>query len=219
MKKLFWDDPYLTECTAKVSSIEGNRVKLDQSMFFAFSGGQASDFGTINGVNVIEAVKEGDKESIIDITYVLEKEPNFKVGDEVEVKIDKERRDKIRNLHSAAHLVWYFVEEKLGKLKSIGSNVSVDKSRLDYLLDEPISEHLPEIEEKLNKFIEEDHEIITKEDEEKPDLRWWICGDWKMPCGGTHVKSTKEIGLIKLKRKNIGAGKERIEVTLRTDKV
>ena len=219
MKKLFWEDPYLTECKSKIMSIKGNKIKLDQTVFYAFSGGQASDFGTINGINVVEAVKNGDKESIIDITYVLGKEPDFKVGDEVEVKIDGERRDKIRNLHSAAHLVWYFVEEKLGKLKSIGSNVSVDKSRLDYLLDEPISEHLPEIEEKLNKFIEEDHEIITKEDEEKPDLRWWICGDWKMPCGGTHVKSTKEIGLIKLKRKNIGAGKERIEVTLRTDKV
>ncbi len=218
MKKLFWDDPYLDSCEAKVTSIEGNRVKLDQTVFYAFSGGQASDFGTIGGVNVVEAVKAGDKESIIDITYVLEKDPEFKVGDEVEVKIDVERRNKIRNLHSAAHIVWYFVEEKLGKLNSIGSNVSVDKSRLDYLLETPISEHLLEIEEKVNKFIEEDHEVITNVDEEKPDLRWWVCDDWKMPCGGTHVRSTKEIGRIKLKRKNIGAGKERIEITLRTDK-
>lgn len=209
----------MNNCKAKVTLIDGLKIKLDQSVFYAFSGGQASDFGTINGINVTEAVKEGDKESIIDITYVLEKEPEFKVGDEVEVKIDEERRNKIRNLHSAAHIVWFFVDEKLGKLNIVGSNISVDKSRLDYSLNNPISEHLPEIEEKVNKFIEEDHEVRTNVDEGKPDLRWWVCGDWKMPCGGTHVKSTKEIGKIKLKRKNIGAGKERIEITLRTDKV
>ena len=49
---------------------------------------------------------------------------------------------------------------------------------------------------------------------EKPDLKWWHCEDWKMPCGGTHVKNTKEVGQIRLKRKNIGAGKERIEIYL-----
>lgn len=40
----------------------------------------------------------------------------------------------------------------------------------------------------------------------------WVCGEIKMPCGGTHVKSTDEIGKVKLKRKNIGRGKERIEI-------
>ncbi len=210
MKKLFWDNPYLTNCNAKITSIDGMKVNLDQTIFYAFSGGQASDLGTIGGINVVEAIEE-DKENIV---YVLEKEPNFEVGYEVEVIIDGERRRKIRNLHSAAHIVCYFVEKKLGKLECIGSNVSVDKARLDYLFEGSISEHLTEIEVKVNDFISDSNEVVIKNDDEKPELRWWICGEMKMLCGGTHVKNTKEICKVKLKRKNIGSGKERIEVTL-----
>src|SRR3989344_2817792 len=213
LTKLFWTDPYLTECKAKVISINERKVKLDQTIFFAFSGGQESDEGTINGIQVISAVKQGDKESIIDIEYELKEDPNFKVNDEIEVKINAEKRRKIRNLHSAAHLVHYIVTEKLGELTTIGSNVTSEKSRLDYLYDKPLNDIIPEMELNLNKFIEENHKIIRENDKEKPDLRWWICENWKMPCGGTHPGTTKEIGKIQLKRKNIGSGKERIEIT------
>jgi alanyl-tRNA synthetase len=212
--KLFWEDPYLTECKAKVTGINGNKVKLDKTIFYAFSGGQESDDGTINGIKVKEAVKKGDKETIIDIEYTLEEEPNFEVGDEVEVKIVGEKRKKLRDLHSAAHLLYYIVTGKLGKLKIMGSNVSSEKSRMDFHYETPVTDLLPEIEESLNKFILEDHQIIMKDDPEKEDLRWWTCGEWKMPCGGTHIKSTGEIGKVKLSRKNKGQGRERIEISL-----
>ena len=213
-KKLFWEDPYQTECKAKVTSIEENKVKLDQTIFFAFSGGQASDEGTINGIKVLNATKEGDKENIIDIEYCLESEPNFQVGDEVTVKIDEERRNKLRKLHSAAHVFYYFFVDKLGRQKIIGSNIAEDKARVDFLYEEPLTDKLPEMEEETNNFLKQGHDIIQKPDENKPDLRWWYCEDWKMPCGGTHVKNTTEIGQIRLKRKNIGSGKERIEIYL-----
>ncbi|MFQ5620978.1 MAG: alanine--tRNA ligase-related protein [Candidatus Nanoarchaeia archaeon] len=214
MKKLFWDDPYQTECKAKVVAIDGNHVKLDQTVFYAFSGGQASDEGTIGGIKIINAVKQGDKEDIIGIDYELETTPNFKVGDEVEVKIDEQRRTNLRNLHSATHIAYYIAEEMLGKLKIIGSNVSPNKGRIDLAIDEPLTEKIQELNKKLNRFLSEDHEIIMVPDDNKPDTKWWTCNSWKMPCGGTHVKSTKEIGRVKLKRKNMGAGKERIEITL-----
>ncbi len=214
MKKLFWDDPYLTECKAKITEVNGNTIKLDQTIFYAFSGGQASDEGTIGGIEVVGAIKQGDKENIIDIEYNLDKEPNFKVGDEVVIKINPERRAKLRNLHSAAHVFYYILIGKIGRIKIIGANVSENRTRVDFLYEEPITEKVKEIEDKTNNFIQEDHKIEMKPDEKKPDLRWWVCEDWKMPCGGTHVKSTKEIGNIKLKRKNIGKGKERIELTL-----
>lgn len=213
-KKLFWEDPYFTECKARVTSVNGKKIRLDQTIFYAFSGGQESDEGTIGGLKVTNAVKLGDKENIIDIEYELEKEPGFKLGDEVEVKIDVVRRSGLMKLHTAAHIVYYFVTEKLGRLKLIGSNISPDKARFDFLYDKPIRDVLPEIEEKVNHFLAEDNGIIMKADEKSPDLRWWHCRDWKMPCGGTHVKSTKEIGKISLNRKNIGSGKERIEITL-----
>jgi alanyl-tRNA synthetase len=214
MKKLFWQDPYQTTCKAKVVSIQDNKVKLDQTIFYAFSGGQASDEGTINGIKVLEAVKQGEKEDIIDIIYTLEKEPDFKEGDEVEVKIDEKRRDTLRRLHSLAHLVYYFVIEECGELKTIGSNISERKARMDYEHDGSFKEVIAKIQEQTQKFIQEGHDIVMKGDENKEDLRWWTCKDWKMPCGGTHVKNTSEIGQIKLKRKTIGSGKERIEMSL-----
>jgi len=208
--KLFWKDPYMKECYAKVTAIEGNKVWLDQTIFFAFSGGQASDKGAINNINVLEAVKQNEDE----IYYVLEKEPNFAVGDNVKVDIEWDYRYKIMKLHSAAHIVYYFFIEKAGKQKVIGSNISIDKARLDFAYNESVSSLLPEIEEKTMEAIKQGIDIRTFEDEKDPSRRLWQCGKWLMPCGGTHVKNTKEIGQIKLKRKNIGAGKERIEIIL-----
>jgi len=213
-KKLFWDDPYQTTCKAKVTAINGNKVKLDQTIFYAFSGGQASDEGSINSIKVLEARKEGDKETIIDIEYTLEESPNFNVGDEVEVQINEERRRNLRNLHSAVHIIYYILIEKLGDLKICGSNVSPEKGRIDVKFEENISETLIPIEEYTNKFLAEDHKIVMEDDPSNPDQKWWTLDQWRMPCGGTHIKSTKEIGKIKLKRKNMGSGKERIEVTL-----
>ncbi len=216
--KLFWQDPYKTECTAKVTAINGNKIKLDQTIFFAFSGGQESDEGTIEGIKVLEAAKLGDKENIIDIEYALEQEPSFKVGDKVGIQINEERRAKLMKLHSATHIVYYFFIEKVGKQKIIGSNISADKARIDFEYATPIQELLPEVEQKVNAFLTENHPIVRKPDEKSPDLWWWQCqrGDevWKMPCGGTHPRTTGEIGKISLKRKNIGKGKERIEIYL-----
>jgi len=213
-KKLFWDDPYQTECTAKVTSLNNNKVKLDQTIFYAFSGGQLSDEGTIGGIKVLEAKKEGDKEDIIDIEYTLEQEPSFKVGDTVQVKIDAERRAKLRRLHSAAHIVYYITIAVLGKVKVNGSEIQPEKARMDFGYEESIIEKIPVIEKMTNTFIAGNHPIVMKPDHDKPDLRWWTCETWKMPCGGTHVKNTSDIGPLRLVRKNKGKGRERIEMYL-----
>ncbi|NTV23572.1 MAG: alanyl-tRNA editing protein [Nanoarchaeota archaeon] len=214
-QKIFWENPYQDTCTAKITSIEGKKIKIDRTVFFACSGGQESDEGTIAGIKVVNAVKLGDKESIIDIEYELEIEPILKIGDDVSVHIDIEKRKKLMRLHSAAHIAYYFMLEKLGKFKIIGSNIGQDKARVDFLYDTPVTDVLPEIEAKLNSFLSENQHIIMAPDPAKPDLRWWCCGEWKMPCGGTHVKNTGEIRTIELKRKNIGAGKERVEIYLK----
>jgi Ser-tRNA(Ala) deacylase AlaX len=209
LEKLFWHDPYLSECRAKVESINGNEVQLDRTVFFAFSGGQQSDSGTIGGIPVQEARKEGNN-----ISYILESPPTFAPGDEVEVKIDAEKRKRIMRLHSAAHIVWYIFEKKTGVKKLIGSNVTSEKSRIDYEFPESLASILPEVESEVNELIEKGMEIKTYPDPENPERRWWEMGEWKCPCGGTHPKDAREIGKIKLKRKNIGKGKERIEITL-----
>src|SRR3989338_3575261 len=208
-KKLFWEDPYQKECRAKAVSVNGQEVVLDQTVFYAFSGGQASDSGTISGIPVKEAIV-----SEKDVIYVLEQAPNFKEGDEVEVKIDWEKRYKIMKLHSAAHIVYFIFLEKTGIKKLIGSNVDEAKSRLDYEYPQPISEMLPEAEKLANEAISKNIGIKTHFESGSIEKRLWECAGMICPCGGTHVKMTGEIGKIKLKRKNIGAGKERIEITL-----
>lgn len=210
MRKLFLEDPYLKGCVAEVESVNGNEVKLSQSVFFAFSGGQESDSGTIGGIPVKEARKEADG----GITYVLETAPTFAPGTGVHVSIDWEKRYRIMKLHTAAHIVWFLFEKKTGVKKLIGSNVTNEKSRIDYEFPESLASILPELEKEVNELIAKGMEIKTYPDSSNPERRWWEMGGWKCPCGGTHLKDLKEIGALKLKRKNLGKGKERIEITL-----
>ncbi|MBN2477708.1 alanyl-tRNA editing protein [Candidatus Micrarchaeota archaeon] len=209
MKKLFWENPYLREYVSKIAKKDGNRIVPEQTVFFAFSGGQASDSGTIGGIPVKEAVNKNGK-----IEYLLEKEPEFDEGNEVKIKIDWEKRFRIMRLHSAAHVVYFLFKEKTGIEKLIGSNVDEQKSRIDYEYPESVKGVLPELEEKANAVFSQDNEIKTYPDAENPEKRLWECMAWKSFCGGTHPKSTIEIGKVRLKRKNIGSGKERIEITL-----
>jgi Ser-tRNA(Ala) deacylase AlaX len=208
-KNLFWEDSYLDNCEATVVKVKDNEVVLDQTVFYAFSGGQASDIGTINDIPVKEARKAGE-----DILYILEEPLGVNKGNKVNVKIDLENRLKLMKLHSASHLIYFLVEKKTGLKKIIGSNVTVDKGRLDYEYPEAISPILPDVETMANELFNQDNTISIYPDQKDPKKRWWECMVWKVPCGGTHVKNTKEIGNVRLKRKNIGSGKERIEIYL-----
>jgi len=215
-KKLFWEDPYIKECTSKITKIQDGRIYLDQTIFYAFSGGQESDAGQIQGAKVIEAKKEID-----DISYLLDSNnqilSTFKLGDTVNVEIDWEKRFRIMRLHSTAHIVFRLLEVKFNIKDVIGSNITSDKARLDFLYPENMSPYLEDILNSTKKLIQSNLPIKTYYDEIDNSKRVWQLADfpdWKMFCAGTHVKSTGEIGEIMLKRKNIGQGKERIEIVL-----
>lgn len=213
-KKLFHSDPYQTTAQATVESIQDNTVVLDQSIFFAFSGGQESDEGTIGGIAVETATDTSTKDNPDVIEYELASKPPFSVGDTVTVVIDEKRRNNIMRLHSAVHLVYYFVIEELGELEIIGSHISAEKGRIDFETETNLNEIRQTIQNQLQDYIQEAHEIQTVPDEQDPHIRWWKCEDYTMMCAGTHVQNTKEIAQVKLKRKNLGSGKERIEITL-----
>tara|TARA_Y100000310_G_scaffold155653_1_gene155116 strand:+ start:796 stop:1458 length:663 start_codon:yes stop_codon:yes gene_type:complete len=214
VKKLFYENPLQDTCTATVTRITGNTIQVDQTIFFAFTGGQASDKGTIAGIEVIEAKKIDDNT----IEYTLASEPNFKVGDSVEIKIDLTRRKNLMRLHSAAHIVCFLFEKITGihYTKCVGSNVDATKSRLDYLLDHNISQYFEQLTKEANEVFTNDHPIKTFPNQEDPNRREWECPSINQacPCGGTHVANTNKIGEVRFKRKNIGKGKERIEIIL-----
>jgi len=209
-KKIFWEDPYLTQLETRIASVKDNDITVEQTIFFAFSGGQESDYGTIGNNRVLQARKE-DKE----IVYTLENSHSLKPGDQVRMNIDWERRYKLMRLHFAAEIVLELVYQKLNSIKKIGAHIAQDKARIDFEWGENISTVLPVIQKEALKIIGANQEIISAfSDEEKEERYWEIRGFARVPCGGAHLRRTGEIGEIELKRKNPGKGKERIEIYL-----
>lgn len=210
VKKLFWENPYLTETRAKVMSVDGSTVTLDQTIAFAFSGGQQSDSGTIGGFEIIEAKKEGKE-----IFYLLEQGHDLKQDQDVIVKIDWEKRYRLMKLHFAAELVLELVYQNYNHPEKIGANITVDKARVDFFWKGNISEIFPELLSRVHGLIHSNLDIISAFEDEENERRFWqIEGFAKVPCGGTHLRKTGEIGPISLKRNNPGGGKERIEIFL-----
>lgn len=210
MEKLFWKDPYLTEIKTKITELKDDIIKLDSTIAFPFSGGQQSDSGTIGGYEILEARKEGN-----DISYRIQVDHTLKEGDEVIVKIDWDKRYKLMKLHFAAELVLELMYQNYNRPEKIGANITEDKARVDFFWEGNISETFPLLMEKINELIAEDHEIKSDFSDKENEIRYWeIKGFAKIPCGGTHLKRTGEIGPIRLKRSNLGKGKERIEIYL-----
>ncbi|MCG6268767.1 alanyl-tRNA editing protein [Vibrio furnissii] len=209
-KKQFWVNPYQTAHVTKVSWLEGDQVELEETIFYAESGGQESDTGTIAGIAVLKAEKQGRT-----IRYTLEQTPAFSVGEEVWVKIDWPRRYQLMKLHFAAELVLELFYQQFSNVEKIGAHISQDKSRIDFYWPESIAPLLPSVTEQANHLIAQDTPILSAFSDEAEERRYWqVEGFAKVPCGGTHLKSTGEVGPIRLKRKNIGGGKERVEIYL-----
>ena len=209
-KNLFNDDPYKTSFKAIVTKIDDNIVELDQTAFYPEGGGQVGDTGVLSKVKVVDTKKNNGF-----IQHILETFPDFEIGEEVDGEVDWDRRYRIMKLHSAAHIMEYFLWQNIEKMDRVGSRVDEKKDRADYVYEGRLpAEGLVKAEKDTNVFLSENHEILIHLDPTDPDIRIWSCGPIKMPCGGTHVKNTSEIGVVKLKRKNPGKGVERVETSL-----
>lgn len=213
VEKVFWADPYLTALDATVVRVDGTTVTLDRTVFFAESGGQESDAGTIAGRPVLEARKQGK-----DIAYTLDGGHGLAPGDTVRVEIDWNRRYRLMRLHFAAEIVLELVYAAFPGIEKTGAHISADKARIDFALDESIAPTLSVLQTKADAIIAADREITSAFSDGAAERRYWKIPDFAaVPCGGTHLKRTGEIGVITLKRKNPGKGKERIEVALASE--
>ncbi len=209
-QKLFWADPYQRQLDTSVTGVEGNDVTVAQTIFYAFSGGQESDAGTFNHHPVLQARKQG-----MDIVYTLADGHGFELGDPVTMQLDWERRYKLMRLHFAAEIILELVYQRLNPITKIGAHIAQDKSRIDFEWNENIALYFPELTEKANAFIDANLDIISAYSDEETQKRYWeITGFARVACGGTHVRRTGEVGHLQLKRKNIGKGKERIEIVV-----
>jgi len=208
LRKVFWDNPYLTELDTHIADVDGDRVSLSETIFFAFSGGQESDSGRIGGMPVMNAVTHDD-----DILYTLPSAHGLVAGQPVRVEIDWPRRYRLMRLHFAAEIVLELVYKHFGNIERIGAHIAEEKARIDFALGESIKPYLDGLSRDANEIIDADLQITSAFSDTAAGRRYWkIAGFGEVPCGGTHLKRTGEVGGISLKRKNIGGGKERIEV-------
>ena len=207
-------------------------VILEQTPFYAESGGQIGDKGTISGkgfkFDVLDTLKIGDHHGHFGIV----KEGELKINSRVNAHIDEEFRERIVPNHSATHLLQAALKQILGDhIEQKGSLVQENRLRFDFSHSKPISEgEIRDIEDLINLQIEKNSQSVTEimtieQATEKgaiaffgekygEEVRVLDLGEGFSIelCGGTHVKSTGEIGLMKIiSESGISAGVRRIE--------
>lgn len=208
--KVFWDDPYLAALDTVVTAVDGCDVRVAATIFYAESGGQESDAGSIGGHAVLGARKEG-----LDIVYTLAEAHGLGAGDRVAMTIDQDRRQRLMRLHFAAELVLELVCRRLAGVEKTGAHIGAHKARIDFSWPESVAPLLPALAEEANALVRADLAIISAFEDRAAERRYWeIEGYARVPCGGTHPRRTGELGAIVLRRKNVGRGRERIEITV-----
>ena len=209
-EKVFWQDPYRTRLETEVTRVDGPVVEVRETVFFALSGGQESDRGTIGGHAVQEARKAGR-----DILYELPADHGLVPEQRVTMEIDWPRRYRLMRLHFAAEIVLELVTRRFPGIEKIGAHIGEAKARIDFRWHESLGGSLPELAAEVRRIVAEDQPIVSAFTDEAGERRYWKIADFAaVPCGGTHLKRTGEIGAVALKRKNPGQGKERIEIVL-----
>lgn len=209
-EKRFWTEPYLAKLQTTVATVQGDDVTLQETIFYALSGGQESDHGSIGGYPVVAAQKAGN-----DIIYRLPPGHELHPGQDVEIIIDWPRRYRLMRLHFAAEIVLELVYRALAGVEKIGAHIAEDKARIDFSWPENVTSLLPAFEQDANRLIAADQPIVSDFSDRVAGRRFWqIPGFALVPCGGTHLRRSSEVGPISLKRRNVGKGKERIEVFL-----
>jgi len=239
---LYYEDAYIREFTAKALAIqkvaEQHRIVLDQTAFYPLGGGQPSDIGTIKGTNGIAAVKDVRVENVI-VIHLGDVKGSIAEGEAVVGNIDWNRRYALMRNHTLAHLMAEAIRRATGASSEVvGSGLDMDKARLDIANQSSLGPFLPEIQKAANSVIKENRPVeiktLQRNDAEEyvarfhenlktlppqvQNVRIIEVKDWHAcACGGTHVKSTGEIGEAEiLRRMSKGKGVERLEFRAKT---
>jgi len=210
--ELFRNDSYRQSCTAEVTAVSDGAVYVDRTVFYPLGGGQPGDTGTLSwneaSVKIVDT-RYGDG----DIAHILEKgvEPPA-VGTSVELQLDWDRRYRHMRMHSAMHLLGSIL-----KYDVTGGNISAEKSRLDFNMEDTVDKEA--VATAMQKLVAADHGIscrwISEEElDQKPQLVRTMSvqpprgkGAIRLleidtvdlqPCGGTHVRSTSEVGAVRI---------------------
>tara|TARA_B110000003_G_scaffold268329_1_gene297694 strand:+ start:1218 stop:1937 length:720 start_codon:yes stop_codon:yes gene_type:complete len=235
---LFRDDAYLKSATAELVELTDNGgLIFDQTVFYPIGGGQPSDVGELisGDLNLkVREVRKGDQGKVV--FFVEGSTEGIQIGHKFQQKIDWPTRYGYMKIHTALHLLSVVIP-----LGVTGGSIGSQKGRLDFEMPEPL-ENKEILENELNELIARGLKITESwitdaELEENPSLVKTMrvkppMGQGKVrlvrigtetdeidlqPCGGTHVKSTLEIGKIRLgKVENKGKSNRRVHLHLDT---
>ena len=224
---LYQRDAYLRSFEAVVTAVEEDRVALDRTAFYPTGGGQPHDKGVLGGLTVTSVRKDGDR-----VWHTVEGGVPA-VGEKVEGEIDWDRRHALMRTHTALHVLCGVIWNQWGKAVT-GGNMEPLTARMDFEFD-PLPEGFgPQVEELVNQelaagrpveisFVPRSEAVFdealirTKVNlvpESVPELRVVdIVGLDKQADGGTHVRSTSEVGRIRVvKTESKGKAFKRIRI-------
>ena len=232
---MFLRDAYLQSLDATVIAVhqEDRRVALDRTIFYATSGGQPHDTGTLAGQEVVDVRKEGDE-----LWHTLSGDaPLPALGDQVHGRLDWDRRHALMRTHTALHILCGVIWNEWGKAVT-GGNMEPLSARMDFEFD-PLPEGFGvTVEELVNKEIAAARPIeisfLSPDEASDPEAGLLIrtkvnlipesvteirvvdiIGLDKQADGGTHVRSTDEVGRIRvLKTESKGRGNKRIRLSV-----
>jgi misacylated tRNA(Ala) deacylase len=214
---LYRDDFYLSTAEAVVTNIqEDGSIELDQTVFYATSGGQPGDIGKLeraDGSTIrIALTRHGETKDII-LHQPAEGEPRPEIGEKLVLHVDWPRRYKLMRMHTACHLL-----SVVCPFPITGAAVGEDESRVDFDMAETIDKE--QVTADLMRLVGENHPVflqwitdeelianpgIVKSKNVRPPIGMGrvslVCiGENSsvdsQPCGGTHVSETQEVGAI-----------------------
>jgi len=212
-KKLYWENPYATKFTAKVTSIKENGIVFDKTLFYPESGNQLSDKGNlkidVQDFKIKKVIKEGSE-----IIHQISSEfkDRIKIGDKIEGEIDWEYRYGLMKAHSSQH-IFSAVLKSMYDIDTFRAILNFEdvflqiSQTIDY-------DQLKKILYKVNRICTlEEHkivaELISRDDTQsyankirgkipnEPEIRLLKIDKLDIVCcGGTHVQDTTEIGSL-----------------------
>jgi alanyl-tRNA synthetase len=231
MQSLAPAEPDVRQFEATVRRVDGRNVVLDRTYFYAASGGQPADRGTLGGEDVVD-VRESDDE----VVHELAAEPSFGAGTTVTGVVDDDFRTYCMRAHTASHALYGAARRLLSELGYGGFNIDPEKVRVDFATTTEIDDEiLVELERLTNRAVWESRAVSweqlpveeatarddvafnTKTEEgvmaDADTVRIVTIDDWDVAaCGGTHVSNTREVGPVRiLDRSNPGEGLTRVE--------
>ncbi|HEY9638895.1 MAG TPA: alanine--tRNA ligase [Coleofasciculaceae cyanobacterium] len=207
------------------------QILLDQTPFYAESGGQIGDRGYLSSQSALVQIEDVQKNGSLFVHYGRVERGSLKVGDPVQAQIDLAGRRRAQANHTATHLLQAALRQIVDEnIAQAGSMVSFDRLRFDFNLPRAVTPaELEQIEEQINTWIAEAHQadvavMPIAEAKAKGAVAMFgekygdqvrvidFPGVSMELCGGTHVNNTTEIGLFKIiSESGVAAGIRRIE--------